>query len=79
MNDGVLWISRMLNDHRNLWSDKLEENTIYYLENLVKKYIFINREKIRITKQLKQEVLVILEFLIEKASVIGYMLRENIL
>ncbi|MEW6065163.1 MAG: AVAST type 4 anti-phage nuclease Avs4 [Bacillota bacterium] len=79
LNDGVLWISRMLNDHRNLWSDKLEENTIYYLENLVKKYIFINREKIRITKQLKQEVLVILEFLIEKASVIGYMLRENIL
>ena len=79
LNDGVLWISKMLNENKNLWSDKLGKNTIYYIENLVKKYIFINREKIRITKQLKQEVLVILDFLIEKASVIGYMLRESIL
>ncbi|MDD2211721.1 MAG: ATP-binding protein [Clostridia bacterium] len=79
LNDGVIWISRMLNDNKNLWSDKLEQNTIYYIENFAKKYIFINREKIRTTKQLKQEVLVILDFLIEKASVIGYMLRENIL
>ena len=79
LNDGVLWISKMLNENKNIWSDKLGKNTIYYIENLVKKYIFINREKIRITKQLKQEVLVILDFLIEKASVIGYMLRESIL
>ena len=79
LNDGVLWISRMLKDNTNLWSCHLEESTIYYLENLVKKYIFLNREKIRKTKQLKQEILVILDFLIEKTSVIGYMLRENIL
>lgn len=79
LSDGILWISKMIKNNKNLFSDDLEQNTIYYLESLVKKYIFINREKIRITKQLKQEVLVILDFLVEKASVIGYMLRENIL
>ena len=79
LGDGVLWISRMLVNNKNLWSCELEENTIYYLENVVKKFIFLNRERIRKTKQLKQEILVILDFLIEKTSVIGYMLRENIL
>lgn len=79
LNDGILWISKMIKNNKNLFSDDLEQNTVYYLEILVKKFIFINREKIRVTKQLNQEVLVILDFLVEKASVIGYMLRENIL
>jgi len=79
LNDGILWISNALNNNRNLWSEKLEEGTIYYLEKLVKKYIFVNREKIRRTKQLKEQTLVILDFLIDKGSVTGYLLRENIL
>ena len=62
-----------------MFNAKLEMNTVYYLENLCRKYIYENREKIRRTKRLKQETLVILDFLIEKASVIGYLLRENIL
>jgi hypothetical protein len=49
------------------------------LENLIRKYIYKNREKIRKTQKLKGEVLIILNFLIEKGSVVGYMLRENIL
>ena len=79
MNDGVFWISNILQNNGNLLNAKLETNTIYYLENLSKKYIYENREKIRKTKKLKKEALVILDFLIEKGSVVGYMLRENIL
>ncbi|MDP3065574.1 MAG: hypothetical protein Q8N08_02455, partial [Methanobacteriaceae archaeon] len=79
LDDGILWISRMLNVNKNLWSDDLEDNTVYYLENIVKKYAYMNREKIRKTRQLKKEFLVILDFLIEKESVAGYMLREDIL
>jgi hypothetical protein len=45
----------------------------------MKEYIYKNREKIKRNVQLKKEVLVILEFLVEKGSVAGYMLRENIL
>ncbi len=79
LNDGIVWVSEILAKNKNLNLDKLEANTIYYLENLVKKYIYKNREKIRKTKRLKQEVLVILNFLVEKGSVVGYMLRESIL
>lgn len=79
LNPGIEWLSGMLTRNRNLWKDKLETNTIYYLESLVRKYIYRERERIRRTRQLKGDVLVILEFLVEKGSVVGYMLRENIL
>lgn len=79
LNPGIAWISGMLSRNKELWSAKLEVNTVYYLECLVRKYIYAERERIRRTKQLKEEILVILDFLVEKGSVVGYMSRENIL
>ena len=78
IDDGIIWISNMLNNNQDLMNKKLEVNTIYYIENLVRKYIYKNREKIRKTKALKDNVLIILDFLIEKGSVVGYILRESI-
>lgn len=77
--DGVKWLSSNLSNHKELWTVKLEDNTIILLESVTKKYIRQNRDRIRKTIQLKDEVLVILNFLVEKESVVGYMLRENIL
>ncbi len=79
LDDGILWVSKMLKDNKNLCTAKLEVDTIYYLEKNIRKYIYKNRETIRKTKKIKEDVLVILDFLIEKGSVVGYMLRENIL
>ena len=77
LDDGILWVSIILKNN-DLMNKKLETNTIFYLENIVRKYILENREKIKRTKILKDEVLTILDFLIEKGSVVGYMLRESI-
>ena len=79
MEDGVLWVSDMLVKNKNLLTAKLEVNTLYYIENLIRKYIYKNRTKIREAKKLKEEVLVILDFLIAKGSVVGYILRESII
>lgn len=78
LDDGVPWVSDILVKNQNLLTAKLETNTVYYMENLVRKYIYKNRTKIRETKKLKEEVLVILDFLIVKGSVVGYILRESI-
>jgi hypothetical protein len=78
-NDGITWLSTIINVNRNLWTDKIDLDTIYYLDSFIRKFIYINREGIRKTRKLKQEVLIILEFLIQKGSVIGYILRESIL
>ncbi|NRH21331.1 ATP-binding protein [Candidatus Gracilibacteria bacterium] len=79
LDEGVLWVSNMLRANKDLFTAKLEVNTIYYLENNIRKYIYNNRELVRKNKQIKEGVLVMLDFLIEKGSVIGYILKENIL
>jgi len=79
LNDGIFWISNMIYSYNNLLSSKLETNTIYYLENITRKYIYKNREKVKRRKKIKDDISIILDFLIEKGSVVGFMLRENIL
>nr|WP_308743372.1 AVAST type 4 anti-phage nuclease Avs4 [uncultured Anaerocolumna sp.] len=79
LDDGIIWISKIIDANKNLWADELEKGTIYYMETATKKFVFLNREKIKRTRLLRQETIIILNFLIEKGSVIGYMLRENIL
>ncbi len=69
----------MLEKNRNLIEAKSDENTIYYLEKLSRKYVNVNREGIRSKVKIKNDLLIILNYLINKGSVIGYMLRESIL
>ena len=79
LNDGIGWISTMIKNNKNLLTDKLEPNTIFHIENLTRNYILQNSEKIKKEKVKKEEVLAILNFLVEKGSAIGYMLRERVL
>ena len=75
---GIDWVSYIL--EKNLFSDKkLSKNTLYYIESYMRQYIYKNREKIRHDNELKQKSIIILNFIIEKGSVIGYLLRERIL
>jgi hypothetical protein len=79
LEDGISWISLMIDKNKNLWDSKFENDTIYYLENIMRKHIYKNREKIKKTNKLKLEALTITSFLIENGSVVGYLLREKIL
>ena len=79
LNDGIGWIAIILKGNKNLLTDELESDTIFHIQNLVRKYILENNMKIKKEKTKKNEVLEILNFLIERGSAIGYMLRERIL
>lgn len=79
MDDGIFWLSSILQKNENLFSDELERNTAYYLENIVRKYLLLNRSKIKISTHIKSQIIVILNFLVERGSVTGYLLREDIL
>ena len=57
----------------------LESNTLYYLEKFLRKLIFTDRQKIRENIRLKTKIISILDFMIERGSVHGYLLRESIL
>ncbi len=69
----------MLEKNPNLVDAKSDENTIYFLEKLARKYVHENRDQIRTKIRIKEDLLVVLNFLVAKESVVGYMLRENIL
>lgn len=78
LSKGIYWIASILKND-NLFSADLEKDTIYLLEEFCKKYIYKYREQLRETPEIKQNTLELLNFLIEKGSVTGYLLRENIL
>lgn len=77
--EGVLWVNDMVKNNPDLATQDLEMNTVHYLENLVRSYTLLNRPKIRTTPRLKSQILTILDFLLLKGSVAGYLLREDIL
>jgi hypothetical protein len=79
LGDSVIWISDILAGNKNLYHTELVTNTIYYLEVLVRKYVYLNRTRLKTDRLLKNRLLVILEFLIDKGSVNAYLLREDIL
>lgn len=79
LEEGIDWISNILQREQTLISKELEVNTIYYIENIVRRYVYKNRNKIKKIVQIKNQVIEILNFLFEKASVVGYLLREDIL
>ncbi len=79
IEDGILWISNILQRNGTLLFEELETNTLYYLENLIRKYMLTKRQRIKTNPQLKNRIITILDFLIAKGSAIGYLLREDIL
>lgn len=78
-DEGIDWIHTIVSNNKSLNLKDLESNTLYYLENFLRKYIFINRQKIKEEVKLKNRVIPILDFMIERGSIHGYLLREGIL
>jgi hypothetical protein len=78
-DEGIEWIHIIVSNNNSLNLDDLESNTLYYLEKFLRKFIFINRQKIKEEIKLKNKVIPILNFMIERGSIHGYLLRESIL
>lgn len=79
LNKGIFLISYILKNNPNLNLDnKIKDITIYYLENIVRKFILNNRPIIKKNKSKKNNILIILNFLIQNDSALAYMLREKI-
>ncbi len=78
-NDGIVWISNIIENNKNISKQKPKTNIIYYIENLIRKFIYKNREDIRKRINLKERILIILDFLVKEGSVVGFLLRKRIL
>jgi hypothetical protein len=79
LNEGISWISQMVNRNPNLLTDQLEINTLYYIEKAVRKYVLLNRRVLKTSIQAKSQLLQVLNFLVDRGSVTGYLVREDVL
>lgn len=77
--EGIDWINTIVSNNKSLKLDDLESNTLYYMEMFLRKFVFINRKNIKEEIKLKNKIIPILDFMIERGSIHGYLLRESIL
>ena len=77
-DEGIDWIHTIVSSNKSLHLDDLESNTLYYLEKFLRKFVFNNRQKIKEEIKLKNKVIPILDFMIERGSIHAYLLRESI-
>ncbi|MBT3176925.1 MAG: ATP-binding protein [Desulfobacula sp.] len=78
-HEGIKWVSDILEKNPDIVEREFKPDTIFFMENFLRKYIYENREYIKRNQIVKNQILHQLRFMIEKESVIGYMLRESIL
>ena len=78
-NEGVEWLFTIVSKNPSLDLERLEDNTLFYMECFMRKFIFSNRKRIKETLRLKSFVIAILNFMVERGSTHGYLLRESIL
>ncbi len=78
-NEGVEWVHSIVSRNIFLDLDDFEEMTLFYMESFVRKFVFENRQKFKENIGLKNKIIDILEFMVERKSVRAYLLREEIL
>lgn len=79
LEDGVNWLSTLMEDNPDLEKNDWEVNTLYHLEYVLRRFVPSRRGQIRKDRRLKKKVLTILNMMINKGSVTAYLLREDIL
>lgn len=77
-DEGLIWIADLFTQHKKLSAADVHPNTIYYLEIIARRFVYLNWTNIKRNLLLKGKVLTLLDYLVSKGSVNGYLLREEV-
>lgn len=78
LSQGIEWLYEIINNNPHLEQKKLEVNTEYYIEEYMQRFILENRLEFKRKSTLRNKVIIVLNFLVNRGSTVGYMLRESI-
>ena len=78
MQEGIAWIARQVNLTNGFSDIEIDSDLQFYIEITMRKYLSQHRQNIRIIKRRKAEFITVLNWLVEMESVIGYMIRDEI-
>lgn len=76
--EGVEWLSIIIKNNPHLKKADLPMNTQYYIEEYMS--ALVRREKVTLRREehRRKQVLVVLDFLVERGSEVGYGMREDV-
>jgi hypothetical protein len=75
---GVQWIAKIIKSNSRSSKADFDDDTIYYLNTFIRKYLYRERAEVRRSPELMLQTLTVLDFLIERGEVSGYLMRESI-
>lgn len=76
LTEGMAWLSGIVADHMNM--NLSGTNALFYLEQVMMEYSYSNKMQIRKNPDLHKQVRTILNFMVNKSSVTGYVLRDMV-
>lgn len=75
---GIQWIAKIIKSNSRSSKADFDDDTIYYLNTFICKYLYRERAEVRRSLELMLQTLTVLDFLIERGEVSGYLMRESI-
>lgn len=78
-NYGVEWLSDLVEHHPEIHDASLPMNTVYYAEEYMYRYVKDQIYTLKSDPQRRQKVLNVLNFLVNRGSSLGFMLREEVI
>jgi len=76
--EGIQWLSTIIDKSTHLATRELMTNTVYYLEDILINLATKYENDIKKKDSLRKDVLIILNYLVEKGSTVGFLIREEL-
>lgn len=74
---GIKWLADLIINNDHLKNCNLPVNTQYYIEEYAQHFCNKNHSKLKTDTEIKNAVITVLSFLVDRGSTCGYMLRER--
>ena len=78
LNSGVKWLAEIIRNNPHLRSCTIEINTEYNIEEVAQRFITANRVELKRNSEMRKDLLDILNFLVDRGSTYGFILRESV-
>ncbi|MHB1154031.1 MAG: P-loop NTPase family protein [Eubacteriales bacterium] len=76
--EGIPWLSTIIDKNTHLATRELKTITVYYLEDILINLVTKYENDIKKKDSLRKDVLIILNYLVEKGSTVGFLIREEL-
>lgn len=74
--DGMKWMAEIINNRQDInW---VSSNVLFYLDQVMTEYVYTNKMQIRKDTFLHDQVRIILQFMVNHNSVVGFVLRDMV-